>query len=113
MTKEDTSRMNRAESGMSMIIKRRSEPRRERTDVVRRLCDCFAEAFAFVLLVLFFDAAFPLPFTTLPLIRLDGDKAPPFDARAVILAMFKGGGVAPRTGLLGHIKRDGSRSVDV
>lgn len=47
--------MNSAESGMSNINKRRSEPRRERTDVLRRLCDCFGEAFAFVLLVLFFD----------------------------------------------------------
>ena len=55
MTKEDASRMNRAESGMSIINKRRSEPRRERADVVRRLCGCFGEAFAFVLLVLFFD----------------------------------------------------------
>lgn len=55
MTKEDTSRMKRAESGMSIINKRRREPRRERTDVVRRLCVCFGEAFAFVLLVLFFD----------------------------------------------------------
>ena len=56
MTKEDASRMKRAESGMSIINKRRIEPRRERTDVLRRLCVCFGEAFfAFVLLVFFFD----------------------------------------------------------
>ena len=55
MTNEDTSRMKRAESGISMIIRRRSEPKREKTDVERLLCDCFEEGFAFVLLVLFFD----------------------------------------------------------
>ena len=42
----------------------------------------------------------------LPLLRLDGDGAPPFGARAVMSAIEKGVGVALRAGMLGHIKGD-------
>ena len=42
----------------------------------------------------------------LPLLRLEGDGAPPFDAPAVMSAVGKGVGVALRDGMLGHIKGD-------
>ena len=111
--------MNSAESGMSTRNMRRREPINERGDAGRLLCGCVEDAFAFVLLVLSetvfaLDEDVPLPFKMLPLLRLEGDGALPFAAVAVVIfTVDKGGGVALRTGLLGHIKWIGSAWMDV
>ena len=42
----------------------------------------------------------------LPLLRLEGDGAPPFGARAVMSAIKKSVGVALRDGGLGHISKE-------
>ena len=74
--------------------------------MVRLLFGCFEEVFCLVLSGAVFDIAFPPPFKVLPLPRFESDEALSFAIAPELFAIDRGGGVALRIGLLGHIKRE-------